>query len=127
MRRSRIAGAGLLALLACLATACGEEPGAPAGRPDEAGRIVGRWVSKPTLSQLGEIVHSFEFRPDGTWHGSFDFVQAPFPTVTVDGTYDAGARTFGSDRMKETMTWTFDGAVLVLREANGDTYRLERR
>jgi hypothetical protein len=96
-------------------------------RPAEAGSIVGRWVSKPTLSQLGEIVHAYEFRPDGSWHGSFDFVHVPIPAVTLDGTYGRTHVAVGGAREQQPMSWTFDGAVLVLREANGDTYRLERR
>lgn len=129
MRRRRIAGAGLLALLACLATACGGEPGAAAGRPGEAGSIVGRWVSEPTLSQLGQIVHSYEFGADRTWRASFEFVQAKIPPVRLDGTYDVTSHTLrGNDKEKGTpMTWAFEGDVLVLTEPNGDAYRLRRR
>lgn len=121
-----IFAAGLLGVLA----GCDGSPSSGSG-PSSASAptpVVGHWTSDPTLSQLGRIVHTYDFAPDGTFAASFEFVDAKIPAMTSKGTYDTATRTLHAEGKSAgtDMTYAFDGDVLVLTERNKDSYRLKR-
>lgn len=107
----------------------GSGAGSSASTSGASTSLVGRWVSDPTLSQLGRIVHTYDFAADGTYAASFEFVDAKLPAMTSKGTYDTKLRALHAEGKAPGagMSYAFDGDVLVLTEGNKDSYRLKRR
>jgi hypothetical protein len=105
--------------------------GCDGSRDREAGGatpgVVGTWTSDPSPSQLGRAVHRYDIRADGTYHASLRLVDAGLPPMEVSGTWDAGRRVLHGAKPGDEMTYAFEGEVLVLREKNGDSYRLKRQ
>lgn len=119
-----------LALLLPVLMSCGGRDAAPPPATT-TGSLVGRWVSAPTPSQMGEIIHTYEFGADGRYSMSLEFVQARIPKMESAGTYDARDGTLrlqreGKETSSSSMRYAFEGNELVLRERS-DTYRLRKR
>ena len=140
----------VLALCFLLLAACGDAP-APASPS-----LVGTWVSEPTLSQLGHVVQTFTFESDGrvTMTGEFADMElaakvdpeladaAGLCNLKTAGRYEArdgtlrvamertflGGKELDEDEpYEQTMTYRFEGEVLVLEDPDGETTRLRRR
>ena len=96
---------------------------------NEVSKLVGEWVSDPTLSQLGLITIEYSFKEDGKYTLSIDFINNDLPSESIKGIYkvEDSQIIMSADEKQVVAIYSFKDETLIIDEGNGKKFELKHK